>query len=85
MTKKNRYSTRIFEPKTIKVMKVNIHVHFHRSCESCFPVSFAKLRPKKVDLHRSLKVNCDHYIQLYFSVTILTSNISSINFAEESL
>ena len=58
---KNRYSARIFESKTIKIMKVNIHVHFHRSCESCLPVSCAKLCPKKVDLHRSLKVNCDHY------------------------
>ena len=59
--KKKTYSARIFESKTIKIMKVTIHVHFHRSCKSCFPVSFAKMCPKKVDLHRSLKVNCDHY------------------------
>ena len=60
MTKKNKYSTRVFESKTIKIMKVTTQVHFQHSCESCFSMTLAK----KVDLHKSLKVNCDHYIQL---------------------
>ena len=61
---KKKYLTRVFESTTIKIMKVTTHVHCHLSCESCFPVSFAKLCPKKVDLHRSLKDNFHCFTKL---------------------
>ena len=60
MTKKNKYSTRVFESKTIKIMKVTTHVRFHHSCESCFSMTLAKI----VDLHKSLKANFHHFTKL---------------------
>ena len=34
-------------PRQFNIMKVTTHVHFHHSCESCFPVRFARLCRKK--------------------------------------
>ena len=59
--KKNQIFDKNFWIQNKKFLKVTIRVHFHRSCESCFPVSFEKIWSQIVDLHRSLKVNCDHY------------------------
>ena len=42
----------------------------------------AKMCSKRVDLHRSLKVNSDHFIKLYFYMKISTGNVSTIYFAE---
>ena len=49
-----------------------------------FSIRFAKMCPKKVELHRSLKINCDHFITLQLSIKISTSNISTVYFAEVS-
>ena len=44
---------------------------------------FAKICSKKVELHRSLKINYGHSITLKLSIKISTSNISRVYFAEE--
>ena len=68
-----------------KIMKINIHVYFHRSCATVIFCEVCKNVPKKVELHRSLKNNCDHSITLRLFINILTNSISTVYFAEESV
>ena len=51
-------------------------------CNSDFLGGLQKCAEKKFELHRSLKINCDHFITLQLSIKVSTSNISTVYFAE---